>query len=398
MNKAYYLFIMLFISNLISAQVKFKKGYYIDNEGKKTNCFIKNNDWKHNPIAFSYQLEENNSTLSSKTIDEVKEFGIDGIVKFVRETLPIDQSSQNFQNLTISSAPDFKTETVFLKVLVEGNSNLYYYENEYFSLYFYSVNGKIEQLIFKKYKNQNGDNAFNEQYKRQLFTTFICSPDDKNKIEKLSYNNDLITYFIETNNCKSPKEQTTQTTSEVKDFEINFKPNVLLNAVSPKIEISKNAFENKNTLTNLSFGFESEIILPYRNKNWSVILDPSFTSFKDEFLMKFEALNVNAKTKNFIFRLPIGIRRYFHINDRNAIFINASVACNFEKSDVTIDSQTYKSHITAFNIPIGLGYRFDKYNLELKYFSNTSLAKDVFPIDANYKFSQISLKFGYQLF
>lgn len=183
MNKAYYLFIMLFISNLISAQVKFKKGYYINNEGEKTNCFIKNNDWKHNPIEFNYQLEENNSTLSSKTIDEVKEFGIDGIVKFVRETLPIDQSSQNFQSLTITSAPDFKTETVFLKVLVEGNSNLYYYENEYISRYFYSVNGKIEQLIFKKYKNQNGDNAFNEQYKRQLFTTFICSPDDKIKLK-----------------------------------------------------------------------------------------------------------------------------------------------------------------------------------------------------------------------
>ena len=35
-------------------QIKYEKGYFINNENKKIECLIKNKDWKNNPSEFSY--------------------------------------------------------------------------------------------------------------------------------------------------------------------------------------------------------------------------------------------------------------------------------------------------------------------------------------------------------
>ena len=60
----------------LSAQITFEKGYFLDNEGNKTICSIKNIDWKNNPTSITYRLHENSTSI--KTIDEIQEFGIYG--------------------------------------------------------------------------------------------------------------------------------------------------------------------------------------------------------------------------------------------------------------------------------------------------------------------------------
>lgn len=42
-----------------SAQIRFEPGYFIDTANQKTECFIKNVDWKNNPTRFDYKLSEN---------------------------------------------------------------------------------------------------------------------------------------------------------------------------------------------------------------------------------------------------------------------------------------------------------------------------------------------------
>lgn len=57
---------MLMLGTSAHAQVKFKKGYYLDNSGQSVDCFIKNNDWKNNPAGFDYQLKEGSAVLKGR--------------------------------------------------------------------------------------------------------------------------------------------------------------------------------------------------------------------------------------------------------------------------------------------------------------------------------------------
>jgi hypothetical protein len=119
---------LVFISLNAAAQTDYLKGYFIDNNNQKTDCLIKNIDWKNNPIEFDYKLNENDSSIL-KTIEEVKEFVINDNSKYLRATVDIDTSSDNIQNYTTEKDPVFINKTIFLKVLVEGSNNLYVYNN-----------------------------------------------------------------------------------------------------------------------------------------------------------------------------------------------------------------------------------------------------------------------------
>ena len=52
MNKLLFIVVLLSIIGIESkAQVIFEKGYFINREGQKTECFIKNLDWRNNPSS-----------------------------------------------------------------------------------------------------------------------------------------------------------------------------------------------------------------------------------------------------------------------------------------------------------------------------------------------------------
>ena len=96
------------------SQIKFEPGYFINNDGVKTNCLIKNLDWKDNPTRFIYKLTENdaNTTL---TIDSVQEFGVINESVFKRFIVKIDRSFEEVSKLNTEKEPTFKTDTLFLK-------------------------------------------------------------------------------------------------------------------------------------------------------------------------------------------------------------------------------------------------------------------------------------------
>ena len=45
----------LFYLTFSYSQITFEKGYFISNDGIKTECFIKNLDWRNNPTEFEYK-------------------------------------------------------------------------------------------------------------------------------------------------------------------------------------------------------------------------------------------------------------------------------------------------------------------------------------------------------
>ena len=120
MRQLLLLLISQFILVGLSAQISFEQGYFIDNEGTKTICSIKNIDWRNNPSSITYRFDDNSPSV--KTLDQIQEFGIDGISKYTRSVIQLDMSSTNINNLSFDKNPEFVQDAVLLKVLVEGEA------------------------------------------------------------------------------------------------------------------------------------------------------------------------------------------------------------------------------------------------------------------------------------
>lgn len=397
---------LLLVTFLSFAQNKFEPGYYIDNSGVKTECLIKNYEWKNNPKSIEIKSSQDENIIT-KSIDVIKEFSIIDKTKYIRETVKIDVSVFNLQTPERDPNPTFQDKTLFLKVLVEGKSNLYYFENELYARYFYGNAEKIEQLIYKKYENDDRNISENERYKQQLFVNFKCNNDQKS-IESLEYNDELVDYFIKTNNCISGTNESKIITQKRK-FEINLKLNLLVNSnsstyVSPYM---KNTYKSENS-TNMGYGFEAEIILPYNNGNWSVVFDPYYYKYQEPLMDSKNKIQFENNVS--VFKIPLGIRRYFSINNNSKFFANVALCLNASKSIISnvneysylsfnqiTKEEIYNDMYNSFNFNFGVGYQYKRYNIEVKFNPKTVNAGNQI-VGEEFYIKQTSLKLGYKLF
>src|SRR5690606_726233 len=152
MKKLLGLVILAMLSIHAYGQIKFEEGYFIDNQGNRIDCLIKNTDWKNNTLSFEYKASEN-ASVQQADIEDVQEFGVLEYMRYKRFTVEIDRSSKNVNALSTKKQPEFNTETLFLRQLIQGNANLYVYEDGNLKRYFFSVNdASVNQLIYKTYR------------------------------------------------------------------------------------------------------------------------------------------------------------------------------------------------------------------------------------------------------
>ena len=168
------LFIIFFISITTNAQIIFEKGYFINNNNQKTECLIKNLDWRKNPTDFKYKLSQNDLAKVA-TISSVKEFGVYNYSKYIRVSTKIDRSSTEIDELDYNRNPNWSEETLFLKVLTEGSASLYNFVDKRNERFFFNTNNRaIEQLVYKEYKKNNTAVIQNNQYRQQLLNNVNC--------------------------------------------------------------------------------------------------------------------------------------------------------------------------------------------------------------------------------
>ena len=144
MKRCLLLFLAWFTSINFYAQITFQRGYFINNADERIECLIKNIDWRNNPDSFEYKLAETGELIIA-SIKSVKEFAIKGSAKYIRANVMIDRSSEVLGKLSSDRNPVFIDEQLFLKVLIEGEANLYFYKDQNLNRYFYNVkNSSIE--------------------------------------------------------------------------------------------------------------------------------------------------------------------------------------------------------------------------------------------------------------
>lgn len=385
------------------SQTKFEKGYFINNENEKIECFIKNLDWKNNPIAFEYKLS-NTSNIETATIKTVKEFCVLNTHKYNRLNVNIDRSSSNINNLDTIATPVLIEEQLFLKTLVDGKAVLYLFEDNVVRRYFFQVdNSKIAQLIFKKYIRPS-ENIIrkNNGYKQQLWNNLKCQSISLKDVEKVDYKKkELINFFSKFNKCNNSESLNFDKTNTKDLFNLTIRPGFNSSSLAIKYDGSDAGDIDFGNHLSFRIGIEAEMVMPFNNNKWSLILEPTYQYYKLEKSLRNQIVLADYKS----IELPIGIRHYFYLNDKSKIFINGLYVFSFsmnsnikfeKRGNFVLESDNSLEILDKSKIALGCGYNINnKFNMEIRYGFN----KDIFNIYKSWdsKFNTLSIIFGYSI-
>jgi hypothetical protein len=398
---------IIFLSINSYSQINFEKGYYINNSNEKIECLIKNMDWNNNPVEFEYKLLED-TDIKNKKIKSVQEFGLNNLSKYIRREVKIDRSKLNTNNLSKERKPIFEVEELFLKVLIEGKSNLYEYVDGNLRRYFYSLdNSEIDQLVFKKFITKNNNLGQNNTYKQQLWSNLKCTDFKISRIENLTYNkNDLIKFFVEYNECHNHNFINYKSNKKKDLFNLTIRPrinNSSLEVNNNNSFIGKIIFDNENSF---GLGIEAEYILPFNKNKWSIAIEPTFQNYKSKKTSNSSEISggiITGNAKYSSIEIPLSLRHFFYINNDSKIFLNASLIFDLSLKSSLEFTRSNNSNIKSLdiesrnNFALGAGYKlYDRYSLEVRYQTNREILGDY--IFWGSKYSTLSVIFGYTLF
>lgn len=396
----FFLFILFLSTVHTFGQISFEKGYFIDSDNRKTDCLIKNDDWKNNPTEFIYKVA--GSDLPEKaTIDTIKEFGIYNFSSYKRSKVKIDRSGEDNNNLTDNPSPVWSEEEVFLKVLFNGKASLFYYKDDHSEKFFYSIaDTNITQLIYRKYLDEQKHIVISNRFRQQLWLDIKCTNATLSSVEKINYNHkDLEKYFITYSKCMG--DNSVEPNAKLERDWINLKIAPGINIATITMDNSVNYDKTWSFINNTSFriGVEAEFVLPFKKNKWAVLVEPTFQSFKDTDESGTETSTVNFNSIEF----PVGLRYNIFLNEElkmylNGIFISKQ-SLNFNsKIDLAVDpDHSITLDITAGpSFAFGGGVEYKRASAEIRYYTNREILNDYQTWFS--KYTRVSLILGYKIF
>lgn len=310
----------------------------------------------------------------------------------MRFDVNIDRSSNRNDLLSNDKNPIFNTEKLFLKVLIEGESSLFIYKDKSLTRYFYQTSHlEVDQLIFKEYKTIENKIRTNNQFRRQLYNKLKCSDISMNDLRHIDYNKkSLLKVFTKYNSCKNSEFVNFEEKVKSDLFNLNIRPGLNSSSLFINNAINSQSTDYGNELA-FRIGLEFEFILGFNKNKWTVIIEPTYQSFKAEDKTSTNLSNTNVDYKSL--ELPIGLRHYLFLNNNSKIFINGSFIY-----DIVLNSKVRNLEASSsVNLAIGLGYNYNqKYSLECRYHTNRDSLTEYVAWNSNFK--TISIIFGYTIF
>ncbi|RAV30218.1 outer membrane beta-barrel protein [Sinomicrobium soli] len=389
------------------SQIRFEEGYFIDNTGKKNECYIKNMDWRNTPSGFMYRRSQNGEVVHAG-MEQVKEFGIGSTYKYVRSTVKIDRSADKLDALSESREPVFGEEQLFLKVLVEGKASLYRYADGNMIRYYYRMDGgEMVPLVYKKYRAPGGNIGTNYEFRRQLWNGLKCNTIKMERINTLRYKKpELIPLFTRYNTCMDAGFVNYDKHRKGVDFNLSVRPRIFSGSLRMDNGALSNGKMDFGSRTGFALGLEAEFVLPFNKNKWALVLEPTYQEYKADKTQ--ETSNVSggilrAEMEYTSLEIPLGIRHYFFLNDQSRLFVNA-----FYITDIKMDgSLEFKRADDSVyntlevegrqNLALGLGYKFrDRYSVEIRFQTAREVLGDYLSWNSDYQ--KIEFILGYTLF
>lgn len=309
------------------SQIVFEKGYYIDNQGNKIEGLIKNKDWEKNPSEFQFKSSEA-AVAVRIPLDSAREFVIEGQSRHIRATVDIDRSSDNLQYLSVTPAPEFKKEQLFLKVLVDRKAMLYKYLGNGNLRFFYRIgDGPIQQLVFKSYKVKSSVGT-NDGFRSQLKAAFNCATPAPREIDLARYiDSDLIKLFVRYNNCVEGHDVTVDQSKKRDVFNLWLRPRWTISSATLFRDTREYSLPDQSSVGG---GVEAEFLLPFNKSKWAMIIEPTYQTYVSE------NASIPAGVKYQALELPIGVRHYFYLNERSKLSLAAAWQLDFPLGSTAI--------------------------------------------------------------
>ncbi len=362
MRLSYLLVISFILFNLTcSAQITFKRGYFIDTRNNKTECFIKDSDWKNAPSSFSYKLDESGEILKMDTKD-VTEFAA-GETKYIRAKIRYDQSPQELKKLNIFANPDWVEADVLLRVIVEGTATLYSYNTSELALFFFKVRtSPIEQLIYKSYVVTSAENqvAKNNAYLGQLNSRVRCGRQKAAREAQMPYQQrTLKKHFEEFNICSG--DVVKEKTKSERNVAIKITPGVDFTSVKATRFTGTGPYEfDFGKGSSIRLGTEFQFTLPFNHNKWAIVVEPTYHTFSSDKAGGLKYTSIET---------PIGVRHRFFLSRKSSIFVNGAALLDFPLSHVQkFRNGDYKMTGATFGFAGGAGYSYGRFSLEGRYY------------------------------
>lgn len=392
-----------FVATILSfGQGGYVKGYIVNLEKQKIDCYFKNKEYSNTPNQFEYKLEINSDTseFMLAKVDNVLEVFLDNNNRYLVSEVAIDLPITNTSQENTSKMPEFQNKRIFLQVLAEGKINLYVnYQSDITRFFIKTDSIKIEQLINNQY-TKNYQLFVNHEYKNQFARQFAIDDLDWNKINNLQFNTKSLLSFVKDYNASFGN-----TRYLINKAKGNFVFSVLTAYFSSTV-ISKDAAYgvvlDKKSILNTAFGFRGEFFYNSKLMQLSTYIDVLFDKQKSnigmgiygkEAQLQFNTLDVN-----------LGFRRRYYLNSVSAFRfsigfgakINLNSSCYFKSYNFAQDNNRYRQ-LPPIGFLIGLGYVYKNINLDIHYKTSNENFYGSLYLDIARK-NIFGIVLGYQIF
>lgn len=398
--------LLVIITSLSFAQVLFEPGYIVDQTNKRSEVFIKNVDWSNNPENFEYRLSADSNETLEGSLTNINEFGIGSSIKYVKALVDLDISSAVTGKMSQIKEPEYVKKTVFLKQLVEGEANLYSYQDNSNSRFFYSKNqGQIRPLTYKKYKVSNTEVAENLAYKKELFDNLKCESITAQESRKLKYDNgSLVDYFTKYNECSGDYSVTYESQTSKGSFHFAVKIGYFNTSLDIKKDVADSRIDGQSidmgSSSGVRFAVEAEYVLPFNRNKWALVAEPGYQSFSSDgnILVQGNAIPFEQSVSvdyNYI-DVPLSLRHYMFLSEKSKLFASVGFAFTFDFSDIIEYSETEDLDInSSANAVIGLGFVYnDKFIIEGRLNTARNITRDYAFFNSDY--NSIGILLGYK--
>lgn len=379
-----------------NAQSNYEEGYVIQLNGDKVEAMIRYQDWAKNPNVIEFKI---NGEKNVKTPKEIKGFGLNNGVYYISYNGKVDQSSQFYNRLSEDKQPEWVETSTFLKRLVEGPASLFVYDNNTAVTYYYNLNdGEISPLIYKMYKTDMGNSAYNEQYKNQLRANVYCGGQEINKV-KYKYS-DLENYFETYNECVSGADYVRYSTEKTKSI-VEF--GIQAGIRSEKNNVDYPVYNAAHTFsaTSPTFGINAEYQFPFLKNRYALAVEANYFHFKRQDIQANPRFGLAIERK--IVEIPLGLNYYIMKEAQYKLFVGAFYNFKIDLSDSNytevVYSESNKSNINNISsFSLGAGYQWKnlgikaRYNLNSKFDVSEYMKGNTssFSLNLFYKFKTIS--------
>lgn len=397
MKKLLSISIGLLFTCLAVSQTEFKEGYYIHLEGDTITGYIKDYDWKINPleVVFKKELSSQEEKIAPH---QMLQFEMYNTSRYISRLVDIDVSDDRVARFSDQKPALFEKQHLLLKQLVEGEASLYAYETAAYKRYFIETKSSgLQQLVFKKYKNSNDQILENNRFRQQLLLILDSDKVDAASLKNLKYHQKQLMKVVQRYNSSFDsfsKDFTSK--SNKKSFFVSLRPGIQMANITTDGPTSIDNRKYNNEFS-FRFGVELEYVLPYKNRKWALFFEPNYQSYSSKLAAQTFIEERFTEVDYQSVLLNLGVRHYFYLSAQHQLFINAGFTYDLPfDSFVGGNAGPLLDVTSSFNFFGGVGYLFSKkFSVELRVQTN----RDILPeyVNRSGEFNSFELVFGYKL-